>query len=113
MRNYATTDRMIPSQPRAGSPETTILNCVNSAGMQTYSPGDLVTILSAPGMSGWEDMISRLFQDVHPRIIISYFPPRGVNLVDLVSAYERAKAVTGRRSDPFEKSLTGQFVFTS
>ena len=113
MGSHARTNRAQVFQPRAGSPEAVILQCVNLPGGEAFSIGELVTILSAPGMSGWEHMLARLFGEIHPRVLLTFFPPRGVDVTALVGAYERAKTATGQRSDAFEKSLAGQFVFTS
>ncbi|NTF17371.1 hypothetical protein G6L37_02945 [Agrobacterium rubi] len=113
MRNNGNASSALRPRRSGGSSEALILDCVNADGRRALSAGELISILSASGISGWEQMISRMFSEIHPRVILGYFPSRGVDTVRLVAAYERCKAATGCRSDVFEKSLVGQFVFTT
>jgi hypothetical protein len=98
---------------RTGSREALILDSVNSGNRSPLGLGELLTILSTGMIDGRENALRRLFCEVAPGIILSYFPPRGVDAPSLVSSYERMKAATGIRSEQFERHLAGQFVFTT
>jgi hypothetical protein len=73
----------------------------------------LVTVVGTGRVDGHEEAIASLYLDTDPKRLISFFVARGVGKSDLVGTYERVKAATGCRSEAFERSLAGQFVFTS
>lgn len=112
MRNGANAVLRMPSY-RAGSREAVLLDSVNAGERSLMGLGELVTILSTGMIDGREAGLSRLFRDVAPKTILSFFSARGVDATSLVSTYERVKAETGTRSEQFERHLAGQFVFTT
>lgn len=93
--------------------ESALLDCVNRGEPMPIAADDLVMAVSSGKIEGLEERLARLYTEMLPHSVISFFGDQGVTRMQIVGAYEVTKKRVGCRSLAFEQAFSGQFAFTS